>query len=115
MTPALKIVPDPLQYYWPRDTVSSFCQTMTASSVDRVCMGESVGSSHRELRLVNSLYIAVRLQNAGKEVVPATRVLLESGAEVGTVPKIAVNGNLGVQANDTGAVQRLANQVPFAA
>ena len=115
MNPALKIAPGQLQNYWPRDTFFSFCQTMTTASVDVVCLAESVGSSRRELRLVDWRDIAVRLQDAGKEVVSATRVLLESGAEVGTLPKIAATGNLGVQANDMGAVQRLARQLPFAA
>ena len=115
MNPALKIAPGQLQNYWPRDTFFSFCQTMTTASVDVVCLGESVGSSRHELRLVDWRDIAVRLQDAGKEVVSATRVLLESGAEVGTLPKIAATGNLGVQANDMGVVQRRARQLPFAA
>jgi len=45
----------------------------------------------------------------------STQVLLESGAEVGTMHKIAANGNFLVEANDMGAVQRLAGKLPFVA
>jgi collagenase-like PrtC family protease len=48
-------------------------------------------------------------------VVLSTQVLLESGAEVSTMHKIAANGNFRVEANDMGAVQRLAGKVPFVA
>ena len=114
-TPALKIALGPLQYYWPRDTVFSFYQAMAATSVDVVYLGETVCSRRHELRLVDWLDIAVRLQDAGKEVVLSTQVLLESGAEVGTMHKIAANGNFWVEANDMGAVQRLAGKVAFVA
>jgi collagenase-like PrtC family protease len=52
---------------------------------------------------------------AGKEVVLSTQVLLESGAEVGTMHKITGNGDFLVEANDMGAVQCLAGKVPFVA
>jgi collagenase-like PrtC family protease len=114
-TSALKIAMGPLQYYWPRDTVLSFYEAMAATSVDVVYLGETVCSRRHELRLADWLDIAVRLQDAGKEVVLSTQVLLESGAEVGTMHKIAANGNFLVEANDMGAVQRLTGTIPFVA
>ncbi|MEO8014447.1 MAG: U32 family peptidase [Polaromonas sp.] len=111
----MKLALGPLQYYWPRDTVFSFYQAMAATPVDVVYLGETVCSRRHELRLADWLDIAARLQDAGKEVVLSTQVLLESGAEVGTMHKIAANGNFGVEANDMGAVQRLAGKVPFVA
>jgi O2-independent ubiquinone biosynthesis protein UbiV len=113
--PTLKIALGPLQYYWPRDSVLSFYETMAATSVDVVYLGETVCSRRHELRLADWLDIAARLQDAGKEVVLSTQVLLESGAEVGIMHKIAANGAFLVEANDMGAVQSLAGKVPFVA
>jgi len=74
-----------------------------------------VCSRRHELRLSDWLDIAKRLRSAGKEVVLSTQVLLESGAEVGTMHKITGNGDFLVEANDMGAVQCLAGKVPFVA
>lgn len=114
-TSPLKISLGPIQYYWPRGTVFAFYEAMAAAPVDVVYLGETVCSRRHELRLADWLDIAARLQSAGKEVVLSTQVLLESGAEVATMHKIAANGNFGVEANDMGAVQRLAGKLPFVA
>ena len=114
-TPALKISLGPLQYYWPRDTVFSFYEAMAATPLDVVYLGETVCSRRHELRLADWLDIAAQLRDAGKQVVLSTQVLLESGAEVGTMHKIAANGDFLVEANDMGAVQRLAGKLPFVA
>ena len=115
MTSTLKIALGPLQYYWPRDTVFGFYEAMARAPVDIVYLGETVCSRRHELRLADWLEIAAQLQDAGKEVVLSTQVLLESGAEVGTMHKIAANGNFTVEANDMGAVQRLAGKISFVA
>jgi collagenase-like PrtC family protease len=115
MTPPLKIALGPLQYYWPRETVVSFYEAVAATPVDVVYLGETVCSRRHELRLADWLDIATRLQGAGKEVVLSTQVLLESSAEVNTMHRIAANGSFLVEANDMGAVQRLAGKVPFLA
>lgn len=115
MTPPLKIALGPLQYYWPRETVVSFYEAVAATPVDVVYLGETVCSRRHELRLADWLDIATRLQGAGKEVVLSTQVLLESSAEVNTMHRIAANGSFLVEANDMGAVQRLAGKVPFVA
>lgn len=114
-TPALKISLGPLQYYWPRNTVLSFYEAMAATPLDVVYLGETVCSRRHELRLADWLDIAAQLRDAGKQVVLSTQVLLESGAEVGTMHKIAANGDFLVEANDMGAVQCLAGKVPFVA
>ncbi|NML86205.1 U32 family peptidase [Polaromonas sp.] len=111
----MKISLGPIQYYWPRNAVFSFYEAMATTKVDLVYLGETVCSRRHELRLADWLDIAARLQRAGKEVVLSTQVLLESGAEVATMHKIAENGNFGVEANDMGAVQRLAGKHPFVA
>jgi hypothetical protein len=115
MTTPLKIALGPLQYYWPRDAVFSFYETMAATPVDLVYLGETVCSRRHELRLADWLDIAGKLQDAGKAVVLSTQVLLESGAEVATMHKITANGRFLVEANDMGAVQQLAGNLPTAA
>jgi collagenase-like PrtC family protease len=111
----MKIALGPLLYYWPRDTVFNFYDRMAATKVDIVYLGETVCSRRHELRLADWLAIAARLREAGKEVVLSTQVLLESGSDVSVMHKIADNGEFAVEANDMGAVQRLAGKVPFVA
>ena len=111
----LKISLGPLLYYWPRQITFDYYEAMVATSVDVVYLGEAVCSRRHELRLSDWLDIAKRLHQAGKQVVLSTQVLLESGAEVGTMHKITGNGDFLVEANDMGAVQCLAGKVPFVA
>lgn len=111
----MKITLGPLLYYWPREVVRSFYESIAATAVDVVYLGETVCSRRHELRLADWLDIATRLSAAGKEVVLSTQVLLESGSEVGIMHKVAGNGRFAVEANDMGAVHRLAGKVPFIA
>ena len=111
----MKISLGPLLYYWPRDAIFSFYDAIAATPVDLVYLGETVCSRRHELRLSDWLELAARLQGAGKEVVLSTQVLLESGADLATMHKIASNGNFSVEANDMGAVRCLAGKVPFVA
>ena len=111
----MQIALGPLLYYWQRDAVFNFYDTMATTAVDIVYLGETVCSRRHELRLGDWLDIATRLQRAGKAVVLSTQVLLESGADVGTMHKITQHGGLAVEANDLGAVQCLHGKVPFVA
>jgi collagenase-like PrtC family protease len=113
--PSMQISLGPLLYYWPRETTLNFYEAMAATAVDVVYLGEAVCSRRHEMRLSDWLDIGARLQRAGKQVVLSTQVLLESGAEVGTMHKIASNGNFLVEANDMGAVQCLTGKAPFVA
>ena len=87
-----------------------FYDAIAAAPVDIVYLGETVCSRRHELRLADWLDMAERLRDAGKEVVLSTQVLLESGADVSTLHRIAANGRFLVEANDMGAVQLLAGR-----
>lgn len=111
----MKISLGPLLYYWERSAVFDFYESMAATPLDIVYLGETVCSRRHEVRLSDWLDIAAMLRKAGKQVVLSTQTLLESGAEVGTMHKIAANGDYLVEANDMGAVQSLAGKLPFIA
>ncbi len=111
----MKLALGPLLYYWQRDAVLRFYEAIGSTPVDIVYLGETVCSRRRELRLADWLSIAHNLRAAGKEVVLSTQVLIESGADVTTLHKIAANGDFQVEANDMGAVHCLQDKTPFVA
>ncbi len=109
----MKLSLGPLLYYWQREVVFNFYEAISHTPVDIVYLGEAVCSRRHELRLSDWLDVAQMLKEAGKEVVLSTQVLLESGAEVGTMHKITGNGEYLVEANDMGAVQCVSGKQPF--
>lgn len=115
MSRMMKLALGPLLYYWQRDAVMRFYDAIAASPVDIVYLGETVCSRRHELRLADWLSIAGRLRDAGKEVVLSTQVLIESGADVTVLHKIAANGDFTVEANDMGAVRCLEGRAAFVA
>ncbi|WP_313314237.1 U32 family peptidase [Pulveribacter sp.] len=111
----MKLALGPLQYYWPRETVFDFYQAMAEAPLDIVYLGETVCSRRHELRQDDWLDIARMLQDAGKQAVLSTQVLLESTAEVAQMHKLARNGSFLVEAGDMGAVHNLTGRQPFVA
>ena len=111
----MKLSLGPLLYYWQRDAIFRFYEAIAATPVDIVYLGETVCSRRHELRLADWLTIAASLSEAGKEVVLSTQVLIESGADVTVLHKIAANDKYMVEANDMGAVHCLEGMTPFVA
>ena len=109
----LKLSLGALQYYWPRQTIFDFYEAIAASPVDIVYLGETVCSRRHELRFSDWIDIADLMRDSGKEAVLSTQVLLESGVEVSAMHKVTANPDYLIEANDMGAVQRLAGQRPF--
>lgn len=110
----MKISLGPIQYYWPRATVFAFYEALADSAVDIVHLGEAVCSRRHELRLPDWLALAELLQQAGKQVVLSTQVLIESYSDLGAMRRVAANGRFLVEANDMGAVHCMSGQ-PFVA
>ena len=110
---SLKLSLGALQYYWPRQTIFDFYEAIAASPVDIVYLGETVCSRRHELRFSDWIDIADLMRDSGKEAVLSTQVLLESGVEVSAMHKVTANPDYLIEANDMGAVQRLAGQRPF--
>ncbi|GAB4218471.1 MAG: U32 family peptidase [Rhodoferax sp.] len=102
----------PIQTYWPRDEVLAFYAAVAESPVDIVYLGEVVCSRRHALRLKDWLDVAEALQAAGKTPILSTQVLIESGADVTTLHKLADNGRFMLEAGDMDAVQCLHGQ-PF--
>jgi collagenase-like PrtC family protease len=111
----LKLSLGPILTYWPRTTVLDFYAMVAESAVDIVYLGETVCSRRHEMRLADWLDVAGVLAEHGKEVVLSTQTLIESNAEVNIQRKITANGQYMVEANDMGAVHRLAGSAPFVA
>ncbi len=104
----------PLLYYWSRDDVFKFYESIADTNVDIVYLGETVCSKRRLLRPDAWLQIAGLLKEAGKEVVLSTITLLEANSELSALKKICANEDYMVEANDMTAVQLMSGKKAFA-
>ena len=111
----MKLSLGPNLYYWPREKQQAYYEEISASPVDIVYIGETVCSRRHVMRLSDWLEVAKMLTAAGKEVVLSTLTLIESESDLKTMRRITENGGFLVEANDMGAVHRLAKRLPFIA
>ncbi len=103
----------PILYYWSRDDVFKFYESIAATSVDIVYLGETVCSKRRVMRPDSWLELAEMLQQAGKEVVLSTLTLIEANSELSALRKICNNGQYMVEANDMAAIQLMSGNRQF--
>ncbi|MDE2117920.1 MAG: U32 family peptidase [Betaproteobacteria bacterium] len=111
----MKLALGPVLYYWTQEKLQKFYEGIAAAPVDIVYLGETVCSRRHIMRLSDWLEVAKMLAAAGKEVVLSTLTLIESESDLKTLRRIAENSNFAVEANDMGAVHRLAGRMPFIA
>ena len=103
----------PLLYYWSRDDVFRFYESIAETPVDIVYLGETVCSKRRLMRPDDWREVADMLQQAGKQVVLSTLTLLEANSELSSLRKICDNDQYIVEANDMAAVQMMSGKQPF--
>ena len=109
----MKLALGPILYYWPRQTVFDFYQSVAREPVDIVYLGETVCSRRHELRVSDWLKLADMLADAGKQVILSTQTLTESESDLKIMRRIVANGRYMVEANDMGAVRLLSGRGPF--
>ena len=112
----MKLALGPLLYYWPRQQVLDFYESIAASPVDIVYLGETVCARRHELRVQDWAEIAGRLAAAGKQAVLGTQTLIESESDLKTLRRVIDEKGFLTEANDMGAVRILAEEKrPFVA
>ena len=111
----MKLALGPILYYWPLEKLRAYYEEIATTPVDIVYLGETVCSRRHVMRLSDWLEVANMLAAAGKEVVLSTLTLIESESDLKSLRRITENGDFAVEANDMGAVHRLAGRVPFIA
>lgn len=104
----MKLALGPLLYYWRRERVLSFYESMAGSAADIVYLGEVVCSRRHELRLEDWISIGGELAAAGKEVVLSVQALTESEGDLKLMRRVVANGRFRIEANDWGAARLLA-------
>lgn len=104
----------PVLYYWPREALMHFYADVAQSPADTVVLGETVCSRRHEMKPADWLSLARDLASAGKEVVLATQVLVESDADLRAMRRVVENGEFLVEAGDASALGVLGEcGVPF--
>nr|MDA8107967.1 U32 family peptidase [Betaproteobacteria bacterium] len=111
----MKLSVGPVLYYWPRQAMLEFYAGIAESPADVVYLGEVVCSRRHELAFEDWLAIADRLAARGKEVVLSAQALVESAGDLKLVRRMLENGRYRVEANDMGAVHRLAGRAGWVA
>ncbi|MBI2380468.1 MAG: U32 family peptidase [Gammaproteobacteria bacterium] len=112
----MKITLGSVLYYWPRETLLSFYESMAMSPVECIYLGEAVCSKRHALRLGEWTELARSLKASGKEVVLSSLALLEAQSELSALRRLCDNGEFLVEANDIAAVQMLSERkIPFVA
>ena len=109
----MKISIGPIQYFWKRDWVFAFYESLQDSPADTIYLGETVCSKRRELDLDDWLDIAGSLRQAGKEIILSTLSLIESESELSSLRRITSNADYAVEANDMAAIQLLSGRKKF--
>ncbi|MCP4335080.1 MAG: U32 family peptidase [Gammaproteobacteria bacterium] len=102
-----KLALGPILYYWPKQQVEDFYQSVANTAVDIVYLGETVCSKRRIMRTNDWIRIGEQLQAQGKTVILSTLTLLEAASELSALKKLCTRSPFPIEANDIAAVQIL--------
>lgn len=105
----MKLSIGPIQYFWQREQVLDFYNTVAGSAAEIIYLGEVICSKRRLINTADWLAIGKELEQAGKEVILSSLTLLEAASEVGMLKKLCANGQFRVEANDIAAIQLLSS------
>ncbi|NOY67183.1 MAG: U32 family peptidase [Gammaproteobacteria bacterium] len=112
----LKLSLGPILYYWPKQKIYDFYESMANTPVDIIYLGETVCSKRRSLTIHDWITLANELTQRGKQVVLSTLTLIEAESELKTLTRICEQQDFLVEANDMAAVQLLSEKKqPFVA
>lgn len=112
MNDRIRITVGPVLTYWPRNDLAAFYAMVADSTADTVVLGEVVCSRRHEMKPDDWLVLARELRAAGKEVVLASQVLLESETDLRLMRRLASQDEFLVEAGDASALRALAGR-PF--
>ncbi len=99
----------PIQFFWPKQKVLDFYESVKNSAVNIIYLGETVCSKRRQLRPEEWLEVAAMLSAAGKDVVISSMALLMSESELNALKSLCNRSEFVIEANDLAAVNILAN------
>lgn len=112
--PRLALTIGPVMYYWSRQDLGTFYEQIAESPADSVVLGEVVCSRRHEMKPSDWISLAQALAQAGKEVILATQILMESEAELRTMQRLVEQDEFLVEAGDASALNWLQQrQLPF--
>jgi collagenase-like PrtC family protease len=97
----------PVLYFWPKEELADFYNTVKHSDINIDYIGETVCNKRREMKVNDWLDLAKELARAGKQVILSTQALLQAPSEIKELEKYCDNGEFMVEANDLGAVELL--------
>jgi len=112
---AMKLSLGPVLYYWTKEALLQFYAGLPHARLATVYLGEVVCGRRHGMRPEDWMGLARDLAGTGLEVVLSTQALIESELDLRAMQRIAENGDFTVEANDMGAVRRLAGRARFVA
>lgn len=113
----MKLTIGPILFYWSKDQVNAFYQSVGRSSVDTIYLGETVCAKRREFSSQDYLELAEHLAHTSNaKIVLSSLALIEANSELSSLQKLCSQNKFLVEANDMAAVHFCQqNQLPFIA
>jgi len=100
----------PVPYFWPKQELLDFYESMVTQPLDRIYLGETICSKRREMRWQDWLELARFVESKGIQAVLSSLTLIEAESELKQLIKLCKQDEFLVEANDMGAVNLLSQQ-----